>query len=53
MISMVVADDNTAVYLFNTVLTSYIQSPKSLAYAKTTGELDMLLMLLMESIATA
>ncbi len=33
---MVVANDNIAVYLFDTVLTSYMTSPKSLAYAKTT-----------------
>ncbi len=53
MMTILIANDNIAVYLFDTVLTSYIQSPKSLAYAKTTGESEMLHMLLMESIATA
>ncbi len=50
---MVVANDNIAVYLFDTVLTSYMTSPKSLAYAKTTIQFDMLCTLLMESIATS
>ncbi len=53
MISMVVTNDNIAVYLFDTVLTSYMQSRKSLAYAKTIVQFDVLYTLLMESTATS
>ena len=47
---MVVANDNIAVYVFDTVLTSCMQSPKSLAYAKATVQFDTLLI---ENIATS
>ena len=40
---MVVANDNIAVYVFDTVLTSCMQSPKSLAYAKASVQFDTLL----------
>lgn len=53
MVSMVVANDNIAVCLFDTVLTSYMQSPKSLAYAKTIVQIDVLYTLLIKSTATS
>ena len=47
---MVVANDNIAVYVFDTVLTSCMPSPKSLAYAKASVQFGTLLI---ENIATS